>query len=97
MTNGQVIVPVQFDRIEDLSYGLIQVGVKTESNEEIEDWKDNIHWGLVDVHGRTLLPPEYKKIQDFSEGMAQVINYGRTGTDENTNNNTARYGYIDST
>lgn len=65
---GQVVIPAQFEWIEDFSEGLAPVSVRDDNGER---------WGYIDKSGQIAIQPQYEEAHRFSEGLAAIRKNGK--------------------
>lgn len=93
-TTGEVVIPLQYDKVKPFSNGVAQVGIRTELRDtSLGAYGSGLIvrlWGLIDRTGKEIIPCKYHSMSDFSGGFAQV------GIRENEAGSTKMlYGLID--
>jgi hypothetical protein len=72
-TNGEIVVPLIYDVVEDFSEGLAAVGIKININEGFP-YDYDYKYGYVNQRGEVIIKLQFTKANKFSNGRAVVSN-----------------------
>ena len=102
---GQIVIPPQYENVDDFSEGLALVcvgacstetflGYKYDDNFKKVEVEQSFKYGFIDESGKFIINPMFESAKKFSEGMAAVCEgkgcyYGKKDTNEK------KWGFID--